>query len=249
MQQVKCSHCGAAFSGGVFPDEQGMFTCSYCGKASYATPPASAAPPVPATYIIIQHGPHAHDDDDDDDDRRSARSSTNVGATAAHAASRLSWIIWAVVILAITGGGIGVSRCTKGSELLSGLVWDGKDQLRCSGNDRIAVKGVTANMNAGAAIVASGNCEVRCEGCTITAPVAVEANGNAQVYFVNGAITGTTHLADASGGARVTFSGDVKVSGKIKESRAGQVATPAATSAAAAPPTATATSPKAGKGK
>ncbi len=237
MKQFKCDHCGAGFSGGVEPDAQGMFTCSYCGKISSAEL-VSLRPQMPGWHTIV----HRHDDDDDDDgddedddddDAPPPRRETSGAATAA-AVSRLSWVVWLVVLLGVTGGaGVGYSRCTKGSSVLSSLVWDGKEPLNCSGNEQIAVTGVTANFNAGAAIVATGNCTVRCEGCTLTAPTAVEASGNAQVTIANGSATGATYLANASGGARVTFMGQVTTSGKIKESRPGQVATPVTASAPA----------------
>lgn len=238
MKPVSCSHCGAPPATAVTPDAQGMYTCAFCGKLSYVTPPVEGAGPA------IRHNwadhldddDHDHDDEDDDDEEDDEPPPRRAAETAAVTAHRISWIVWLVVVLGVTGGaGVGITRCTKGSSLLSSLVWDGKEPLQCGGNDRISVTGVTANFNAGAAIIASGNCQVRCEGCTITAATAVEAGGNAQVTIANGAVTGTALLADASGNARVTFMGDVKVSGTVKESRKGQVSTPTPPPAASAP--------------
>ena len=245
MQPVVCSHCGAPPAGAVTADAKGMYTCSFCGKPSYIGPTASTAPNAPNIAHNWADQVGGPDDDDDDDDEYEDEEDEEdeppqrppPAQVAAATARGISWIVWLVVVVAVTGGaGFGVSRCTKGSTLLSSLVWDGKEPLECSGNDKIAVTGVTASFNAGPAILAGGNCQVRCEGCTITAPTAVDASGNAQVSIVNGSATGTTYLTQASGNARVTFSGDVKVSGKVKESRAGQVSAPTPSAAASAPP-------------
>lgn len=242
MQPVACSHCGAPPKGPITPDAQGMYVCAFCGKPSYVGSTASSPSRAPAVnHNWADHiASHDHDDDDDDDhydddddDDDEPPPRANTAEVVAKTAHRLSWVVWMVVVFAIAGGGVGIARCTKGSTLLSSLVWDGKEPLLCSGNDKIAVTGVTATFNAGAAIVATGNCEVRCEGCNVTAPTVVEASGNAAVFFINGTATGSKLLADASGGARVTFTGNVTTSGKIKEGRAGQVSapTPAAPSA------------------
>ena len=107
-------------------------------------------------------------------------------------------------------------------------------RLVCGGNDNISVSGVTANFNAGSAIHAGANCHVRCTDCTLSAPVAIEAGGNAEVVIINGSVKGTTLLADASGNAHVTVTGNVTVAGASKQS--GNAAVSAPSAPAAQPP-------------
>jgi hypothetical protein len=199
-------------------------------------PPPGATPPPPAhmtgpqpAFIVIQH-------DHNDYDHAFAQ---------AHAASRMSWIIWAIVVAVVSlgGAGAGIAKCTHHSSILSGLVWDGSEPLHCSGVENIAVSGVEATFTAGAAIVAGGNCQVKCTDCKLSAPTIVEASGNAQVSLINGSAKGSVLLAEASGNARVTAGGNITVSGMKRETANGKVSAPlpppepTPPTPAAAPPT------------
>jgi len=84
--------------------------------------------------------------------------------------------------------------------------WDGKSTLTCQGNDEITMSNVVAHFD-GEAIIATGNCELTCENCTIEATRAVSATGNAQLRFKGGRIVGTEMAITAMGAAVVTLDG------------------------------------------
>lgn len=191
--------------------------------------------------FIVQH----HYDHDDDD---LPHHHYQTAYATAHAANRMSWVIWLIVVVVVSLGGSGAAfmRCAGRSSMASSLVWNGSEPLVCGGNDNISVSGVTANFNAGSAIHAGANCHVRCTDCTLSAPVAIEAGGNAEVVIINGSVKGTTLLADASGNAHVTVTGNVTVAGASKQSGNAKVSAPSAPAAqppAAAKPAAPATPP------
>lgn len=231
MNAVTCPHCGAPPPPGfVVPAGPTGYRCAYCNQTSTlpgSAPAASQAPQPPQTgpiYIVNFHG---SDDDDDDDDY-----DHYVPPPVVYRPSR-TWIIWVVLVVLFGGGGTGVWRYRRGSvgqQILSGMSaqgWDGNSPLVCSGNDDIQLSSIDANLSAGTAIQASGNCKVRCTDCTITAPVAIDATGNAEVVIMNGAVKGTTTLANASGNAHVTIAGNVTASGPTTHSGSGSVTAPA----------------------
>jgi hypothetical protein len=208
----------------------------FCTQSSVLGAP-EPAPQAGPTFIVV----HTHTDDGDQAGPRPS----SPAVAHANVAHRMSWLVWlgAVLLLTMGGGGAAFLRCGKHSALLSKLVWDGSEPLVCSSNDDIAVTSVAASFSSGSAIQASGNCHVRCTDCTITAPTAIEASGNAQITLVNGTIRGTSVLADATGNARVTISGNVTVAGRVRESGSAKVSAPppaaepatAASAAASAP--------------
>lgn len=235
MQLLKCPHCGAPPPSPINFAGQTTYQCPYCRHQSVVGAPAEPQPPTHGpTFIVINGSPH--DDDGEEEIRRVEREVHRQEAVHTAAARSFSWIIWLVIVLVVSlgGAGAGFARCTKRNALLSSLVWDGSEPLHCTGIEQIAVSGVQATFTSGSAIVASGNCQVRCTDCKIEAPTAIEASANAQVTIVNGSIKGTNLLADASGNARVDIAGNVVASGKVKESANARVVAPPSVSAAAA---------------
>jgi hypothetical protein len=131
------------------------------------------------------------------------------------------WIIGGVIIvlLIITFAGIGGyvwytaknpgAAPERTTEVAS---WDGKSTFTCDGNDAVTLKGVKAT----AGIVAGGNCQLKCDGCTITAPIGVSSDGNAKVTLTGGSLTGTTNAIKAEGISTVTVTG-CTVKGKVSK--------------------------------
>jgi hypothetical protein len=237
MQPFKCPNCGAP-PPAPLQYNQPSYHCVYCKVTSMVGPqPGSMPPPQPhptgqqPAVIVIQR-----DYSGDYDAHHHA------AVAHAHAASRMSWVIWAVVVAVVSlgGAGAGIAKCTHHSSILSAMVWDGSAPLHCGGVDNIAVSGVEATFTAGAAIVATGNCQVRCTDCKLSAPTIVEASGNAQVSLINGSAKGTVLLAEATGNARVTVGGNVTVSGRTKEMANGKVSAPTPPPEPTPPPTPTA---------
>lgn len=95
-----------------------------------------------------------------------------------------------------------------------GASWDGKAPYSCTGNETATLTGVTANITAGPAINASGNCKLTLKDCNITTDKGVAASGNAQVTLEGGEIKASNTAIDASGNAQVTAN-NAKVSGKV----------------------------------
>jgi hypothetical protein len=240
MQPFKCPHCGAPPPPGyVPPSGQFGYACFYCRQQSVQGTPEPAPPPPVAEQspaIIVVHAP-SHDYDH------------HAAIAHVNTARSISWLVWVVVVLVVSLGGSGAAfmRCTKHSTALSSLVWDGSEPLHCGGNEDIAVTGVEAHFSAGQAIVATGNCKVRCTDCKISAPIAIEASGNAQVTIINGSVQGSAILADASGNSRVNISGNATASGQTRQSANGKVTAPpppvTATASTTAPPATAATAP------
>ena len=85
--------------------------------------------------------------------------------------------------------------------------WDGRTRLRCAGNEQIMVRGVTAVLPSGAAIVATDNCVLTMEDVNVTAPIALQAQGNARVTVYRGSLHGSEVALVAMGTARVTLWG------------------------------------------
>jgi cell division septation protein DedD len=236
MQAFSCPHCGAPPPPGYTPptDRRFGYACLYCGQQSVhgQDPPALQAQ-VPA--IIVVQAPGSSFDPDPCQHQQHA-------AVARAAVSRsVSWVVWVVIVLFVSLGGAGATfwKIAGKSSLLSSLVWDGSEPLRCSGIEDISVSGVEATFNAGAAITAEGNCHVKCTDCKLTAPTAIEAGGNAQVTIINGSVRGTTILADATSNARVTITGKVTVSGATRERGNARVSAPTPLEATTATPTPT----------
>ena len=139
------------------------------------------------------------------------------------AARNMGWIIWVVVVVLMTSGA-GIFRVlTRSSSVLSALVWSGDEPLQCGGVDDITVSGVEASFSAGAAIVATGNCHVKCTDCNIGAPTAIDARDNAQVTIVNGTVRGGSYWGVATGNARIMAIGNVTTTGRTQQSINGSV--------------------------
>jgi hypothetical protein len=200
----------------------------YCRQTSLQGAPLPPPPQTGPIYIV--HHPGYVDDDDHFPQQHYAPRVTVNG---------MPWFVWLVIVLVISLGGSGAAfmRCTRGSTLVSSLVWSGSEPLVCSGNDHIDVSGVTAKFNAGTAIQASANCHVRCTNCTIEAATAIDASGNAEVNIIHGSIKGTPVLAEASNNAHVTIMGNVVAVGSTKQSGNAKVSAP--TAKVAEPPPAT----------
>jgi hypothetical protein len=138
------------------------------------------------------------------------------------------WIIGAVIIgimvLTAVGFGIYVYVVAKSpsagtsAKAAAAARWDGKSTFECSGNDVVALAGVTAT----AGVKAGGNCQLTLTGVNITAPVGIEASANAKVIMTGGSITASTSSVVASAAAKVDLVG-TKVSGKAKTSGAAKV--------------------------
>ena len=138
------------------------------------------------------------------------------------------WVIGAVIVglmvLSLVGVGIYVyvvardSSGGAGAKMAAAATWDGKSTFECSGNDSVALTGVTAT----AGVKAIGNCHLTLTSVSITAPVAIEASGNAKVTMTGGSITASTSSVVASGNAGVELVG-TKVIGKSKTSGGAKV--------------------------
>lgn len=240
MQTLTCPSCGAPPAPGfVIPAGRFNYSCPYCRQQSVHGEDPQPQPQAQVPAIIIVQGPGSDFESD-----------YNQAAVAnAVVRSSISWIVWVIIVVVVSVGGAGAAfwRTLGKSTMLSSLVWNGTEPLQCGGNDDISVSGVTATFNAGTAIIAGGNCHVKCTDCKITAPTAIEASGNAQVTCINGFVHGTDMLADASGNARVTISGNVDVTGRVHERANAKVSAPQPTAAAApatTPAAAAAAAPK-----
>jgi hypothetical protein len=138
------------------------------------------------------------------------------------------WIIGAVIIgiMVLTGIGFGIyiyvvaksPSAAGAAKTAAATGWDGKSTFECSGNDVVALTGVTAT----AGVKASGNCQLSLTGVNITAPVGIEAGASAKVTMTGGSITASTSSVVASAAAKVDLVG-TKVSGKAKTSGAAKV--------------------------
>ena len=120
--------------------------------------------------------------------------------------------------------------------------WSGRQPLVCAGDDQIDAYDVKASFGGGTAILASGNCQVTCRNCSLTAATVVQAEGDAHVTLTGGSISGTQASVVVSGDATVDVAG-CGVTGAARKSGDGTingmtVAAPVA--AAAAPPLPTA---------
>jgi hypothetical protein len=138
------------------------------------------------------------------------------------------WIIGAVIIgvMVLTAVGFGIyiyvvaksPSAGSSAKTAAAAGWDGKSTFECSGNDVVALTGVTAT----AGVKASGNCQLTLTGVSITAPVAIDASANAKVIMTGGSITASTNSVVASAAAKVDLIG-TKVSGKSKTSGAAKI--------------------------
>jgi hypothetical protein len=139
------------------------------------------------------------------------------------------WIIGAVIlgIVVLTFVGVGIyvyvvakdtSNPAATAKAAQAASWDGKTPFSCSGNDAVALTGVTAT----AGVKASSNCQLTLTGVNITAPIAIEASGNAKVTMTGGSINASTNSVVASANAKVDLVG-TKVTGKAKTSGGAKV--------------------------
>jgi hypothetical protein len=107
-------------------------------------------------------------------------------------------------------------------ESAKAAAWDGKAPYECSGVDNVTIEKVTAKLSTGPAIKASGNCQLTCTNCDITAPIVVDASGNAVVTFKGGSVNGSENSAVASANGKIDFQGTT-VKGASKASANGKV--------------------------
>ena len=143
------------------------------------------------------------------------------------------WIIGLgiIAVLVIGGGILGIYVYMKaqsdGSDTGAGAgaaaaaakpsAWDGKSTFTCSGNDKVALTGVTST----AGVNASGNCVLTLTGVNITAPTGIEASANAKVLMTGGSIKSTTAI-NASANAKVDLVGTT-VAGKVTKAGGAKV--------------------------
>lgn len=209
--QYRCPHCGAPPPNPVPQFGQFAYTCPYCKAQSMLGTPAPqpyAPPPPPQPSVTPFHAPPPQ---------------IHVHPPVGGAARNMGWIIWVVVVVFMTSGAGVFRMLTRSSSVLSALVWSGDEPLQCGGNDEITVSGVEASFAAGSAIVAGGNCHVKCTDCNLGAPTAINASGNAQVTIVNGTVRGGTYWGVASGNARIMALGNVTVTGRTQQSGSASV--------------------------
>lgn len=84
----------------------------------------------------------------------------------------------------------------------------------CSGNQRETVTGKVIALPNGTPVVASGNCQVTLQSCTITGTGAIIASDNARISIEGGTIAATAVAVKASGNAVVTLSAGAFASGE-----------------------------------
>jgi hypothetical protein len=215
-----------------------VYACPYCRQSfNVGGPPPQAAPPPVQHQIIITHH-HGSDYDSDPPSRVSTGAAWNAIVT-----------VFIVFVVLASAGGLMWRRFMPSS-----MVWNGKEPFSCGGNDEINLKQVNVDFSAGTALVAAGNCKIKCVDCVIKAPIAVEAAGNAEVTFVNGSLVGSELAIHATGNAHVNVSGNATVTGPTKESGNAHVSAPkptmltsqtaSASAASAAPPAPSASSAK-----
>jgi hypothetical protein len=84
--------------------------------------------------------------------------------------------------------------------------WDGKFPISCYGGE-LVVRGAHADVPDNPAIWAGGDCRIRIEDCTISAPEVLYIGGNAEATIVGGRFTGSAYSIDAAGYAKVTVTG------------------------------------------
>lgn len=84
----------------------------------------------------------------------------------------------------------------------------------CSGNERYTVTQKVIALPSGTPVVASGNCQVTLQSCTVTGTTAIVASDNARIAVEGGTLTGTAAAVKASGNAVVTLSASAFVSGE-----------------------------------
>jgi hypothetical protein len=92
-------------------------------------------------------------------------------------------LVLAVGLVGLLGlGGYGFARWRAGAFGISGAAaraarWDGRTPLRCAGNDQMTVRGVTAALPSGAAIVATDNCVLTMDDVNVTAHTSATLKG------------------------------------------------------------------------
>lgn len=188
---LACSNCGAPLD--IEPAAR-TAKCRYCKATSRTealetvaptTPPGWRPPPVwvppahaPAESVPLQY-------------------SADAGWTVAK-------VVLALTLLGLVPaiGALVVSGARAGS--LAGPAWDGSTPLLCSGNDVRSFSDLHAPFVPGAAIVASGNCQVTLTSCDIQAGAPIIATGKARVRLVGGTLR-------ASDGPAISVSDDAVV--------------------------------------
>lgn len=211
MTPIQCPGCGAPAQ--VSPG-QSTYECPFC-KQSFQTAAQPAPNEPPAQVVILTPG-------------------FEIEKPAARPVPRgVKWVLAIAIPLMILGPivGIGASlwvdaSATSPPSVASAAVWDGKAPFVCGANDVAAATGVKATFTAGAAVMASGNCQFTCTDCAIEAPTAIAASGNAHVTFLNGSVVGRETLVTARENAVVNVAGNVTASGAIESSENATVSAP-----------------------
>lgn len=95
----------------------------------------------------------------------------------------------AIAVVALAGAGV-AAAVLLGSSSSFFASWNGKEPLTCSGNDWIVADHVQAKFSKGIAIEASGNCNVTCKDCKLSAPTVIKARENAHIHLDHGSADG-----------------------------------------------------------
>jgi hypothetical protein len=187
IRALHCPQCGAPAQ--VHPGEN-VYVCNFC-QASFLVERAMAdPPPIPAIQppVVPPANPYAARDFSRPQvpvrivDYGAGRRSGGGGAVGAIITLAILIGVAAAILPLILRGGSGGG--------IFGGGWSGKEPLVCSGNEWIVVDHVKAHFDKGVAIDASGNCEVSCKDCDISAPTIVRARENASVHFDHGTAEG-----------------------------------------------------------
>lgn len=191
IRALHCPSCGAPAQ--VHPGND-TYICNFCQASFLVERPMAAPPPVP--NMDPPRGPPVNPYAGRDFstpqipvrviDYGAGRSSGGGGAIAfVVAIGAIAALAGVIIPLVVRSGGGG-----SGGGGIFGGGWNGKQPLVCSGNDWITVDHVKAHFDKGVAIDASGNCEVSCKDCDISAPTIVRARENASVHFDHGTAEG-----------------------------------------------------------
>ena len=138
------------------------------------------------------------------------------------------WIVTGIVVAVVAIGGIvfffyvrsqvqaqggGQATPAGGPKAMS---WDGRSPFTCSGNDVVVLQNVNANIGAGTAVNATGNCQLELDNVNIAAPECLDSSANARVTLKGGSLTARTGNAIyALGNSQVVVQG-TKINGKTR---------------------------------
>jgi hypothetical protein len=198
---MNCPQCGAPMAG-----HPGMNICQYCKRQVHVPDPQASAPAqdeIPKLYVV-----------------QMPMQQVSVQPVRSTASS----LITLIIVLVTTAVPIFIVWRTFRSVGMPGIpavpgvadmVWDGKSQLVCSGNNHMTIEGKTADLG-GIAITAEGNCRLTLVRCNIKGNVAVEAKHNAVVTIEGGSVSGKRKALIASENATINVRG-ARVDGGVKQ--------------------------------